>query len=157
MPKNRVIGIALVIILIVIGFLRDSMFIWINALRKAYLDLINAFPNIPGNAFYQNSVNYLYNTKWILTGLYTLLYSYIALLIIFLIFKNISFVKISFALMIGIGSVAIMIYVGGIMLNHSEIAYTLARRLMGLLQSPVLLMILLAACFFYSRLSLNRD
>lgn len=133
-------------IAIALGYLRDSIFKTINALLRAW-DLeedyfLPTFLKFLENFEYET----LINLKWLLTFIFTALYLFFSLITIKVLFQNRTFMKITLFVYI-----ALLIVSGGFMMfgyffdGTAEKMYTFARYLMGLAQSPLILMILIPA------------
>lgn len=142
-------NIALLILTIAVilsGYLRDSIFKSMNALLRAWdLDQDYYLPR-----FLSFLENYEYNTivnlKWVLTLLFSFLYLLFSVIAVKLIFDNRKYLKITFFTYIGIIIFSgLFILLGYIFNGTSEKMYEFARYLMGMAQSPVLLMILIPA------------
>ncbi len=88
----------------------------------------------------------LINIKWGLTLVFSVVYLFISVITIKLVFNNKKYVRLAVATYIGITLISgFFIGFGHLFHPHSEKMYSLARYLMGMVQSPVLLMILIPA------------
>lgn len=149
MNKSRykyVVVAGVIILLFIIGYFRDYLFVGINyrITSLLYNDFTNDLPPIP-SFFLQFSANELYNIKWLLTIFFTLLYYSVSCLIVYYLFQERKFLiytSVLFALVLFISF--LITGIGYIIKDHGD-AYTLSRQLMGLAQSPILLMILIPA------------
>ena len=130
--------------LILLGYLRDSIFKSINALLRAW-DLDQDYFLPPFLSFLENyEYETLENLKWLLTLLFCLLYLIITILAIKLFFNNSKYIKIAAFTYVGIIVIsAIFILIGYIFNSTSLKMYEFARYLMGMAQSPIVLMILI--------------
>lgn len=140
-------NIALLILAILVifsGFLRDSIFKSMNALLRAWdLDQDYYLPR-----FLSFLENYEYSTivnlKWALTLLFSALYLVFSLIAVKLIFESRKYFKITLFTYLGIIILSgIFITAGYVFKGTSEKMYEFARYLMGMAQSPILLMILI--------------
>lgn len=149
--KNTIISrnISLIILALAIifsGYLRDSIFKSMNALLRAWdLDQDYYLPR-----FLSFLENYEYNTivnlKWLLTVLFSIVYLIFSILAIKLLFNDRKYFKITFFTYIGIMIVSGLFITTGFMFESTaEKMYEFARYLMGMAQSPIVLMILIPA------------
>lgn len=138
--------IFIAIVAIALGYLRDRIFKTINSLLRAWdLDqdyFLPPFLNFLENYQYETLVN----LKWILTLLFSILYLAISLLTIKLLFRNRTFFKITIWSYVALLFISgLLIIIGYVFKGSSEKTYEFARSLMGLAQSPLILMILIPA------------
>ncbi|MGQ0827218.1 MAG: hypothetical protein ACT4ON_02360 [Bacteroidota bacterium] len=128
------------------GYYRDFIFKNINALLKAWdYDLTYS---LPSSLFFLENWNYntLTYLKWALTFLFSIIYFLITLATIHLLFKNKKYNIITFFVYVVLLIVSGSFIVSGMIFpNASEITYEFARYLMGMAQSPIILMILFPA------------
>lgn len=131
---------------IIMGYLRDSIFKSINTLLKAWdYDQDYYMPS-----FLSFLENYEYNTivnfKWALTLVFSLIFMSIALMVVKLLFSKKKYLWITVFLYGGITVLSgFLIVLGLIFDGTSEKMYEFARYLMGMAQSPIILMILIPA------------
>lgn len=133
-------------VLILSGYLRDSVFKTINALLEAW-DLDQDYFLPPFLSFLENyEYETLENLKWLLTLLFSLLYLIITILSIKLIFNNPKYIKIAVFTYIGIVLISGIFILAGLVFHSTSLKmYEFARYLMGMAQSPIILMILIPA------------
>ncbi len=158
MSLSRKITIILFIavILVMTGFYRDFIFKNINSLLQAMdAGISYTLPN--SLSFLENCNSYtLIKTKWLLTFFFSLSYFLITLITIQLFFKNKNYSRISVVSYAAISAISgLLMLAGYIIPSLSERMYEFARYLMGMLQSPVILMILFAAFKFYDKDSIR--
>jgi exosortase F-associated protein len=142
--KRNLILIIMAILAVLTGYLRDTVFKTINAiLRAADLEqdyFLPAFISFLQNFEYQTLVN----LKWFLTLFFSLLYLILSIIIIKTLFKDSKYLKITTLTYIGVLLISAgFIAAGLIFKNSSEKMYEFARYLMGMAQSPIILMILI--------------
>jgi hypothetical protein len=134
------------------GYLRDFIFKKINALLQAWdHDLDYSLPD-----FLSFLNNYQYDTivniKWGLTCLFWVIYLVISLITIKWLFNKKRYIQITIAVYSGILILsALFICLGFIFPTASYKMYEFARYLMGMAQSPVILMILIPAFSIYEK------
>ena len=141
------IGLSITIITILViltGYLRDSVFKTINALLRSW-DLEQDYFLPPFLSFLENfEYDTLANLKWILTLLFSFSYLILSLFAIKLIFNNRKYLEITIWTYVGIIILsALFIAIGYLFSGSSEKMYEFARYLMGMAQSPLVLMILI--------------
>lgn len=138
--------VIIAVIAVLSGYLRDTVFKTINAILRAW-DLDEDY-NLPAFLSFLNNYEYntLVNLKWLLTLLVSILYLIISLFAIKILFNNKKYIKITIFTYLGITFIsAIFIFTGMIVENTAEKMYEFARYLMGMAQSPIILMILIPA------------
>ena len=86
------------------------------------------------------------NLKWLLTVLFSILYLFFSILAVKLLFNDRKYFKITLLIYLGILIVSgLFITTGFIFESTSEKMYEFARYLMGVAQSPIILMLLIPA------------
>ena len=136
----------IILLLVVIGFWRDFVFKTINALLRAW-DLDQEF-QLPAFLSFLNDLEYdtIVNIKWLLTLAVSIIYLTIALITIRILFIHKKYLKITAFTYAGLIVIsAIFISVGFVRPSMSEKMYEFARYLMGMAQSPIILMLLIPA------------
>lgn len=136
----------LTIAVILSGYIRDSTFKSMNALLRAW-DL-NQDYYLPRFLSFMENYEYdtIVNLKWLLTFLFSILYLIFSAIAVKLVFDNRKYLKITIFTYLGIMLFSgLFILSGYLFKGSSEKMYEFARYLMGMAQSPVLLMILIPA------------
>jgi hypothetical protein len=128
MNKKFLIG-ALVIATISLGFFRDYIFISINRSIES---------GVGGN---------LPVLKWILTFLFSLLYLLLSGLFLYLLFNSKKYITIAIVLYGVLFCISIIVALFGYFLSSFENTYHFIRTVMGVAQSPIVMMVLIAACY----------
>ncbi len=136
--------IFLTVSIIFLGYLRDSIFKSINALLRAW-DLNQDYYLPRFLSFLENyEYNTLVNIKWLLTLLFSIFYLFFSLLAMKLLFNNRKYFKITLFTYLGIIILSGLFIIAGYLFeSSSEKMYEFARYLMGMAQSPIVLMILI--------------
>lgn len=143
-PKRNLTLVGLALIAILLGYLRDSVFKNINALLRAWdLDQDYVLPNYL--TFLENyEYDSISNFKWILTIFFSFLYLFLSVFVIKLLFNTKKYRNITILTYFGvIAFSAFFILIGIIWKDNAEKMYEFARYLMGMAQSPIILMILI--------------
>lgn len=144
--KEGLLILALIILFIAVGFFRDAVFMNINSqLYKLYFknydftlpDWLSLFDSWP----YMK----LYYFKYVLTALFILLYLILSLLSVKVFTgnaKNIKWVFYAYGIVLFL---SLITYAGGQLFNNFPKGYLFTRNLVGLLQSPFIVMIIIPA------------
>jgi hypothetical protein len=141
-----VAGIFWLVVIIWMGFVRDFIFININYIIDRLYYNLEVFHYHSFYSFLEPlDVSGLMTLKWILTFVFALINLLLSALILKLLFKN---PKMSLNLLY-VGYLLIFIIAGlfysiGKIGGFPELGYTLSRRFMGAIQSPVPLMVVAA-------------
>ena len=144
--KKTALLILIACILLFFGYYRDFVFKNINALLKAW-DADMDF-KMPPSLFFLENYDYdtLVNIKWLLTILFSFIYLSIAIITIQLLFNNKKHIRVTVLSYLAITIVSgVFILTGYFFQNTSEKMYEFARYLMGMAQSPIVLMLLIPA------------
>jgi hypothetical protein len=129
--KKKLFIAALIVVTIILGFLRDYVFVSINHTIESGSD-INGHLQI---------------LKWILTSFCSVLYMGITCAFLFLLFCSRKYVWIAISVYVLIFAVAFLIGgIGSITVSFGRI-YPLVRAILGIAQSPIVMMILIPASF----------
>ena len=143
--KKYILLFIIIASLLFVGFYRDFVFKNINALLQAWdNDMDYAMPH--SLDFLRNyEYNTLVNIKWVLTIVFAIIYLIISIFSIKLLFNDKKYIRLTIATYTGILLLSSFIIGIGFVFHHSEKMYSLARYLMGMAQSPIILMILIPA------------
>lgn len=114
----------LILITIAVGFIRDAVFIPINASIKEGAD-----------------TGIL---KWVLTLLFTAIYLIITLLFLWILYRSVKYILIAISVYLLILVVSLLILTVGYFFSSFQAVYPLVRAIMGIAQSPVIIMVLIA-------------
>ena len=144
--KNILFYAFIIACMLILGFYRDFVFKNINALLQAWdHDMDYAMPH---SLRFFSSCEYdtIVNIKWLLTLAFSIAYLGISFAVIRFMFHNNTYNRITIASYGGIILVsALLILTGFIFKGSSEKMYEFSRYLMGMAQSPVVVMILIPA------------
>jgi len=128
--KHKLRLVTLLLALIGLGYIREMVFVPLNEMIDA-----GAFDGLW--------------LKWVLTLAFSGLYLALAISLVDTLFgrhrRPVLFFYLGFIFMAG------LIYGAGVILGETAVAYTMARGLMGMVQSPILIMILIPAFFLADR------
>lgn len=131
MKKNIFIIALLTILTIALGFLRDHVFVTINQLIES------------GN----DSHDHLMILKWGLTFFCSTLYLGITSVFLFLIFHSRKYAGVAVVVYLLIFLIALLVGLVGFLTTSFWNVYPLVRSILGIAQSPIVLMILIPACY----------
>lgn len=152
MIKNtilRFIAIACIPFLVWLGFIREETFVEMNELI-----MFKEHPEVGNHAnetveeYYNYSASELYKAKWYLTIQFTLEFFLFSGLILFLFFQNKKSIYYLAYFYLGLFILSGLSYISGSVTGNQQGAYLVARRLMGLLQSPYPFMLIFVLLFF---------
>jgi hypothetical protein len=144
------------LVLLFVGYLRDFVFKKLNALLQAWDHDMDY--DMPGFMKFLTSYEYdtVLNIKWLLTFIFWAVYLVIAIVTVKLFFSGRQFLKITIATFVGILLISgTFMLIGVIFSSASDKMYEFARYLMGLAQSPVILMILIPLFKMYEKSNLE--
>lgn len=130
MKRKKIFIIALVVATIFFGFLRDYIFVSIN-------HVIETGNDVGGN---------LSVLKWGLTFLFTLLYFALTCAFLFILFHSKKYIRLAVFVYAVLVAVAFIASAAGYLISSFENIYPYVRTVMGIAQSPIVMMILIAAC-----------
>jgi hypothetical protein len=140
MKKKTLFIVLLIAITIILGFLRDYVFVSINHIIET------------GNG----TNGHLLILKWILTGFCSILYLGITCFFLFLLFRSQKYIRIAISIYVLIFAIAFLIGgIGYITVSFGKV-YLLVRAILGIAQSPIVMMILIPACFINEQNSLDK-
>lgn len=152
--KSKIVaGILLLVVIVWLGFLRDYIFININYIID---HLYYNSEVIHYHSFYSFleplDVSGLVTLKWMLTLVFTVVNLLLSVIILNQMFKNPEMpLKLLYVSYLAIFMISGLFYIAGKLGGFSELGYTLSRRFMGALQSPVPLMVTAAAHMLFAK------
>lgn len=143
--RKKIILIILIALIVVTGFLRDFLFVNING--QIFISHYNS-EQIGVSTYLRciwgKSVNELENIKWILTLGFTIIYFCYSAVIVFVIFKQLLYIYLTGYVFLSVIIISgITIFLGKLLPEYYQNTYEISRFLMGMVQSPVVLMILI--------------
>ncbi len=145
--KNKYLVLFFIVTLIVfISFYRDYFFRTVNAMLLAW-DYEMDYP-MPAHLRFFESFDYdaVLNLKWLFTLLFAAVFYFISRFTIQYLFNNKNYNRIVLFAFIGLTVLSgLFMAIGWMVPSSLERMYEIARFLMGLAQSPVVLMILIPA------------
>ena len=138
--RKKVLLASLILITIALGFIRDQIFIPLN-------DIIDKGGDVGGK---------LILLKWVLTAVFSILYLGSTGVVLYLLFGSIKYVVLA-TIMYGLLLAVSLVFscIGLIFFTFQDV-YPFVRALMGIAQSPLILMILIAACYVNEKLIVHK-
>ena len=130
--KKKILIAALIVITIGLGFVRDHIFVSINS-------IIETGNDTTGN---------LSILKWVLTFVFSILYFINTCAVLFVVFQSKKYFRIALLSYVFLFSVAFLTAATGYFISSFANIYPFIRTIMGVAQSPVVMMVLIPACFF---------
>lgn len=146
LQKKSVFILLIIVCLLLLGFYRDFFFKNINALIQSHE--LNVGFSMPSSLSVFDNVEYtsLIKIKWILTIAFSVFHLLISIIAIKILFENKKYIRITIGVYIALTLVsAIFITTGYFFPGISQNMYSFSRYLMGMAQSPLILMILIPA------------
>jgi hypothetical protein len=134
-----------------LGYIRNYIFITINGQASAVYyhspaPPLNEFMSSIGSKTY----GWLLNLKWILTLSFTLIYCLVSMFSVFLLTGSRTFTKISLLLYGFLFAISgFFMAIGYLFYSFSPHAFSLARNIMHLGQSPLITLLILAGLYFF--------
>jgi hypothetical protein len=140
---RRMLLIVMVFAYVGLGFFREFVFLNINEqMRVAYYNSPDSHLS-PALSFLENyGYNTLYYLKWPLTFLFAVLFCTLAVLVIRTGFATTQYTRLVILSFAGIFFLGALLFLAGWLFNSNETVYDLSRFLAGLVESPVLLLML---------------
>jgi hypothetical protein len=153
MKSNTVLKtITIIALLLLVGYSRDFIFKSINALIKANDSEMDYFlhPSLTWLTTFSNAT--LIKIKWIFTILFSLVFLLIGILALKFLFKNKNYSLILILAYSLLFSLSAVLFGLGVLFKNSSIEfYEAARYFMGMLQSPLIIMILIPLFILYKK------
>lgn len=145
--KNSIVGLSLIVIFL-LGYLRELVFLSINAvINKTPFPYTRAYIKPPA-FLYELSSSDLSYLKWGLTFCFSLFFCGATLALVHFYFKSKSFNRLTIITYIVLFIASLIAWVLGIIFNHIELFYTISRFLAGLLQYPLLTLVIFSLFYF---------
>lgn len=140
-----------VLLIFSLGYLREMTFLVINSVYNNTPAPYNTAYITPPEFLYHLTTNTLMNLKWGLTLLFSIVFGLSTLLLVHYYFKNKQFNKIIILVYSSLIVVSTLISVFGIIFHYFETVYTISRFLIGLVQSPLISLVLFVLFYFKSK------
>lgn len=140
---RRIVVVLLVVAYIGLGFFREFVFLNINEqMRVAYYNSPDSHL-APALSFLGNyGYNTLYYLKWPLTFAFAVLFCALAVFVIRIGFATSHYTRLVIMAFAGVFLLGALLFLAGWLFNSNATVYDLSRFLAGLVESPVLLLML---------------
>jgi hypothetical protein len=150
--KKKINIVLLFIAFISVGFYRDFLFKSINALLKSW-DYEMDYEMPAGLRFFEQlDYNVIVRIKWVLTLVFTGIYLLLTLWTLHVLFNEKRYLRLTLmSYMIVVIISALLSFLGYLVPGIEPRTYYFARYLMGFLQSPLIVMILVPSIIFARR------
>ena len=145
--RSKIAPLSLALLLIIAsGFLRLFLFENINH-QLVYLYYHRDFSYLSDKLGFLKSFSYndLMWIKWCLTGFFTITYLCLSCWVLKIVFNRNAYLWYTAYIFTGVVLISFLLYFGGVVFEEPVGGYRLARFCMGLVQSPLPLMILIPA------------
>ena len=140
---RRILVASLVIGLILLGAFRDFVFVNINY-QLIYLLKDQAFSKAHSFFDFLEGYDYwtIYYWKFIITGIFAVLYLFFTWSIVKVLFNNKSYQKYTVYLFGGVFVISLLLFGLGYLFGDGHFGYEIARQFMEVIQSPIAAMVL---------------
>lgn len=152
--KSKIItGVFWLIVIIALGFLRDFIFVNINyIIDRLYFNLDVYYYHSFYDFLEPLDVSGLMTLKWLLTFLFTIINLVLSVIILKLLFVKPQMpLKLLYLGYVALFLISGLFFLFGKTTGFTDVGYTLARRFMGVLQSPVPLMVAAATHMLFAK------
>lgn len=149
--KNSLAAVFLVIIFF-IGYLRETFFLVLNSVLNRYPFPYNNSYVSPPDFLYSYNSQTLITVKWLLTFGFSIVFFIVSLVLIHFYFKNRSFNKITVWAYLFLIGISFSIAGFGILLGNFDETYALSRFIIGLVQSPLIPLVLFVLFYFKTKM-----
>ncbi len=150
MIKNSITSL-LIIFIFLLGYFREMTFLVINSVYNQTPPPYNTAYITPPQFLFQLSNTYLLNLKWGFTLFFSIVFGLSTVLLIHYYFKNKQYNRITILVYISLIVVSTLISVFGIIFHYFETVYTISRFLIGLVQSPLISLVLFVLFYFKTK------
>ena len=147
MIKNSLTSL-LVIFIFLLGYVREMIFLVINSVYHKAPPPYNTAYITPPEFLYQLTTSTLINLKWGFTLLFSIFFGLSTLLLIHYFFRNKQFNIITIIVYTVLIFISFLISLIGILFNSFETLYTISRFIVGLVQSPLISLVLFVLFYF---------
>ena len=129
--KKKFLIALLVAVAIAIGFLRDYVFVSINQIIEHSNDASGKLSVL----------------KWTLTFVFSVLYLILTSTLLYVLFQSAKYIWLAVFTYVLLFAVSFSAAIGGYLISSFQNVYPFVRTVMGIAQSPVVMIILIPACF----------
>lgn len=134
----------IVLLILVLGYYRDFIFKGVNAIIQAKELNVSYTAASSLQFLHTYPIPFLLKLKWTLTLIFSVIYLGITLFTIHFIFRNPKFNRITIITYLTVGFISgVFMLTGYVFTGLSDKMYEFSRYLMGMAQSPIILMILI--------------
>lgn len=146
----------MVVVLILVGAFRDFLFVNINfqlefLWRNKLVNKTHSFFEFLNDYTYWE----IYYAKFALTGVFTLIYLALTLILLKLIFNQRKFRKITMIIFAAMVGIALLFFGGGYLIGNPHGGYDLANHFMKIVQSPMPAMVLIPFFLLWNQMQPN--
>lgn len=138
----------LLLFIFLVGYIREAIFLVINSVYRETPFPYNPAYIKPPEFLYQWSETTLLYLKWGLTLFFSLTFTALSLWLIHSYFKNKKYNKFTLLIYGTLILFAAIISIVGILINNFDSIYTLSRFIIGLVQSPLISLVLFVLFYF---------
>ncbi len=151
--RTKPIVAALLVLFVCTGFFREFVFLnWNEQIRVTYYNSPDSHVHPVMQWLGSFSYESLYWLKWPITLVFSVIFAGLSILIVHLLFKSRAYNKITLYAYAALFLLSFLFFVIGWLIGFRDAAYPIARFLAGMIESPVLLIILIASFLVHRRL-----
>jgi hypothetical protein len=154
MPRrSKVFICVLILVFIATGFLREFVFLnWNEQIRVTYYQ--SPDPHVHPAMQWLGAFSYdtLYWLKWPLTLIFSAIFTVLSVSVMQLLFSNRTYNRITLYSYTAIFLSSLILFCAGWLLGFYDALYPIARFLAGIIETPILLIILIASFLVHRRL-----
>lgn len=151
--RNKWFVAGIVVLFICTGFFREFVFLnWNEQMRVTYYH--SPDPHVAPSMQWLGSFSYatLYWIKWPLTLLFSVVFGLYTLLAVHLSFANRQYTRITLLTYAALFVASFLFFAFGWMFGARDACYEIARFLAGLIETPAILIVLMASFMIHRRL-----
>lgn len=149
---RKAVTALLVLVYISLGFFREFVFLNVNEqMRVTYYHATDSHLSPVLSVLESFSYAQLYYSKWPLTLLFAALFCLLAVIVIRTAFNTKVYTKLIVLAYLGVFLLGALLFLAGTLFGNNAAVYDLSRFLAGLVESPLLLLMLGAGILYYRK------
>lgn len=145
--KHKIIAVITGVVILVLTFLRENVFVEINAIMDGH-SYNNAYFYFFDESISKLSTSELTNLKWVLTIIFILAIFGLTLMIIWLWFKNRNYSKVTLLIYLSAFGIIAIITLFLKAFGYFDDYYFVVRKMIGFIQSPLPLFLFFSMYFY---------
>jgi hypothetical protein len=151
--RSKLIVTALVLLFVATGFFREFVFLnWNEQMRVSYYHSPESYVSPSMQWLGSFSYGTLYWLKWPLTLFFSVLFAAYSLVIVHVLFRDKKYNRIVLWAYASVFATSLLFFAGGWAFGVREFTYDIARFLAGIIETPAMLIILVASFLLHRRM-----